>query len=58
LEILADAVDQALNATTALFSTLRTEAAFHFPVSDQKFQDGSLTNGWKFWQCGLQGESY
>jgi hypothetical protein len=36
LEILADAVDQALNATTALFNNLRTEAAFHFPVSDQK----------------------
>jgi hypothetical protein len=36
LEILADAVDQALNATTALSTTLRTEAAFHPPVSDQK----------------------
>jgi hypothetical protein len=31
-----DAVDQALNATTALFNTLTIKAAFHSPVSDQK----------------------
>jgi hypothetical protein len=36
LEILRDAVDQALNATTALFNTLTTKAAFHSTRQDLK----------------------